>query len=82
MDEQSITQAVLAERMGCTQQYVSNILKGNSNMTLETISRIEDALNIDIMQTSMQIIDGYTNTNVYKSRHLTDSEHVPYGIEH
>ncbi|MBQ0119411.1 MAG: helix-turn-helix transcriptional regulator [Bacteroidales bacterium] len=38
MDEQSVTQVILAERMGCTQQYVSNLLKGSSNMTLETIA--------------------------------------------
>ena len=41
MDKQSVTQSILAKRMGCSQQYVSNLLKGNSNMTLETIARIE-----------------------------------------
>ena len=39
MEEQSITQVELAKRMSCTQQYVSNLLKGSSNMTLETIAR-------------------------------------------
>lgn len=53
MDEQSVTQAMLAKRMGCTQQYVSNLLKGSSNMTLETIARIEDALKIDILHSSL-----------------------------
>ena len=47
MEEQSITQVELAKRMGCTQQYVSNLLKGSSNMTLETIARLENALGID-----------------------------------
>ena len=49
MDEQSVTQAQLAERMGCSQQYVSTLLKGSSNMTLETIARLELALNIEII---------------------------------
>ena len=49
MDEQSVTQVELAKRMGCTQQYVSNLLKGSSNMTLETIARLENALNIDLI---------------------------------
>ena len=49
MEDQSVTQAELAKRMGCTQQYVSNLLKGSSNMTLETIARLENALNIDIL---------------------------------
>ena len=50
MEEQSITQVELAKRMGCTQQYVSNLLKGSSNMTLETIARLENALSIDLVK--------------------------------
>lgn len=52
MDDQSITQVELAKRMGCTQQYVSNLLKGSSNMTLETIARLENALSIDLVKSS------------------------------
>lgn len=60
MDKQSVTQSLLAERMGCSQQYVSNLLKGSSNMTLETISRIETALNIDIIGSALgSLVDGY-----------------------
>jgi DNA-binding MarR family transcriptional regulator len=55
MDEHSVTQAELARRMGCSQQYVSNLLKGSSNMTLETVARLEKALNIDIFQTALTI---------------------------
>lgn len=53
MDEQSVTQVELARRMGCSQQYVSNLLKGSSNMTLETIGRLEKALDIDILRTTL-----------------------------
>lgn len=60
MDKQSVTQSLLAERMGCSQQYVSNLLKGSSNMTLETISRIETALNIDLIGSALSgLVDGY-----------------------
>lgn len=60
MDKQSVTQSILAKRMGCSQQYVSNLLKGSSNMTLETISRIETALNIDIIGSALNgLVDGY-----------------------
>lgn len=60
MDEQSVTQSLLAERMGCSQQYVSNLLKGSSNMTLETIARIETALNIDLIGSALgSLVDGY-----------------------
>lgn len=50
MEEQGITQKQLAERMGCSQQYVSKILKGCENLSLETLSKIENALNITVMQ--------------------------------
>ena len=53
MDAQSVTQTELARRMGCTQQYVSNLLKGSSNMTLETIARLENALNIDLVKSAL-----------------------------
>ena len=60
MDKQSVTQSILAKRMGCSQQYVSNLLKGSSNMTLETISRIETALNIDLIGPALSgLVDGY-----------------------
>lgn len=60
MDKQSVTQSILAKRMGCSQQYVSNLLKGSSNMTLETISRIETALNIDLIGSALGgLVDGY-----------------------
>ena len=38
-----------AERMGCSQQYVSRILKGTENLSIETISKIESALNLGIL---------------------------------
>lgn len=63
MDEQSVTQVQLAERMGCSQQYVSNLLKGSSNMTLETIARLEKALDIDILASALNIVSGYKITN-------------------
>lgn len=63
MDKQSVTQSLLAERMGCSQQYVSNLLKGSSNMTLETIARIETALNIDLIGSTLSgLVDGYNSS--------------------
>lgn len=62
MDKQSVTQSILAKRMGCSQQYVSNLLKGSSNMTLETISRIETALDIDLIGSALGgLADGYNS---------------------
>lgn len=49
MKEQGLTQKALAERMDCTQQYVSKILKGKENMSLDTLSKLEDALGINLI---------------------------------
>lgn len=49
MNDEGITQSQLAERMGCKQQQVSRILKGKENLTLETLSRIESALDISLL---------------------------------
>ena len=49
MDELSLTQKALAERMGCTQQYVSKILRGKENLSIETLSKIESALSLRLL---------------------------------
>ena len=49
MDEQHLSQRQLAERIGCSQQYVSKVLKGRENLSIETISKIEDALTLSIL---------------------------------
>ena len=40
MDELGLTQKQLAELMGCSQQYVSKVLKGQENLSLETMSKV------------------------------------------
>lgn len=52
MDELSMSQKQLSELMGCSQQYVSKVLKGQENLSLETISKIESCLGLQIMPTS------------------------------
>lgn len=76
MDKQSVTQSILAKRMGCSQQYVSNLLKGSSNMTLETIARIETALNIDLIGSALGgLVDGYDSAeSSSRSCYLNDVE--------
>ena len=71
MEEQSVTQVQLAERMGCTQQYVSNLLKGSSNMTLETIARLERALDIDIVKSALTYVSGYSQPST-EIRYVAD----------
>ena len=48
MEDLHLTPRVLAERMGCSQQYVSKILKGKENLSIETLCKIEEALQLSI----------------------------------
>lgn len=48
MKEEHLTQKMLAERMNCSQQYISKILKGTENLSLETMAKLENALGIRI----------------------------------
>jgi ribosome-binding protein aMBF1 (putative translation factor) len=43
-----MTQKKLAELIGVSPQYISKILKGQENLTLETISKLEDALGVNL----------------------------------
>ncbi|MCD8183658.1 MAG: helix-turn-helix transcriptional regulator [Bacteroides sp.] len=49
MELLGMTQKTLAERMGCSQQYISKILRGKENLSLETLSKIEDALELQLV---------------------------------
>ncbi|MDE6547482.1 MAG: helix-turn-helix transcriptional regulator [Muribaculaceae bacterium] len=50
MEELGLTQKSVAERMGCSQQYISRVLKGTENLSIETISKIEAALGLEILE--------------------------------
>lgn len=49
MEELDITQKQLSELMGCSQQYIFQVLKGQEKLSLETISKIETCLHIRIL---------------------------------
>ncbi len=49
MEELGLTQKTLAERMNCSQQYVSKVLKGRENLSLETLAKIENALDLQLV---------------------------------
>ncbi len=45
-----LTQKKLALEMGVSPQYINKIVKGQENLTLETISKIEDVLGIRLIE--------------------------------
>ena len=48
MREKNISQSELAKRTGLKQSYISRVLSSSSNLTLATIRKIGEALNVDV----------------------------------
>lgn len=51
LDQRHMTKQDLAKRMGVSAQYVSKIVRGYENLTLETISKLESALGVTLLNT-------------------------------
>jgi transcriptional regulator with XRE-family HTH domain len=49
LDRMNITQVELANRLNVSRQHVSKIIKGQENLTLETIARIEEVLEVTLL---------------------------------
>ncbi len=64
LKDQSINQKDLAVLMGVKPQQVNKIVKGKENLTLETICKLEKALNVKIVEVNIPftrefIVEGY-----------------------
>ena len=79
MSELGMTQKQLSEKMNCSQQYISILLKGSENLTLETIAKLEDALEMDIIgQTYTPLVSGYVQRESVPC-YLSEPESPDYG---
>ena len=80
MSRRQMTQKQLAEAMGCSQQYVSLLLRGDLNMTLETIARLEKALQFKLLDGLLKTDPSYRapETSV---RYLSEGLAPGYGGE-
>lgn len=48
-DNETVNQKVLAEKIGVSPQYISKVVSGNENLTLETIAKISEALGVELI---------------------------------
>lgn len=78
-----MTQKKLAETMGVSPQYINKVVKGKENLTLETISKIEEVLGVQLIEvtrpeTSQSIVveDDVSRTAVSKLFSIPISEDV------
>lgn len=79
MKELGITQVTLAAKLGCTQQHVSMLLKGNANLTLETISKLEEALDFSLIKDSFELVAGYDAVEHHTASIYLSEADIPYG---
>jgi len=73
-----LTQKELAERMGCSQQYVSLILKGKENLTLETIAKLETVLDFELLIYTRNLVSDYNAALLEKPQYLCEAESPQY----
>lgn len=65
LKEQKMTQKDLAEEMNVTPQYINKLVKGGENLTIETITKLENILNIVIFADSIEDKSIKASTVVY-----------------
>jgi transcriptional regulator with XRE-family HTH domain len=62
-----MTQKALAENIGVSPQYINKVLNGQENLSLQTIAKLSDALNIELISFPKFIFDEPIN-NVLKNK--------------
>lgn len=53
-DKRDMTQKKLADMIGVSQQYISKVVKGQENLSLQTICKLEKALDITLISVEIQ----------------------------
>jgi transcriptional regulator with XRE-family HTH domain len=48
-ESEEMTQKTLAEKVGVSPQYINKVLKGQENLSLQTIAKLSEALNIELI---------------------------------
>lgn len=80
LEELNMSQKELAEKMNCSPQYISKLLKGSENLTLETIAKLEDSLKMDLVKKSLSYVDGYESFSM-PINNVAEPEGPKYGGE-
>ena len=83
--EKGIKQKQLAEMIGVSAQQINKIVKGSENLTLMTIAKIENALNIELLFTKnesviiqKEYIPQPVYFNVYNNTKIVSQKTVKY----
>ena len=58
MQENNLSRAQIANKLGISQQYLSRILSGMENLSLKSLAKIEIALGITLVSFKFTIFEG------------------------
>lgn len=78
--ENGLSQKDLAERLNVSPQQVNKWVKGNENFTFETISKIEDALQIELMSITGFETNHESNVQILELQYIRPSQSPIYKI--
>lgn len=78
--ENGLSQKDLAEKLNVSPQQVNKWLKGNENFTFETVSKIEDALNIELMSITGFETKHESNVNIVEVKYTQRDNYTPTTI--
>lgn len=85
MEENNISQKELAESLGVSPQYISKLLKGSENLSLETITKLENVTNIEFIRqnsyVSTQRLDISWNKNNYPFSEIGIKQSISFPIK-
>ena len=77
-----MNQKVLAEKMGVSQQYISKIVKGQENLSLQTVCKLESALGVTLVEvkdfsTTATVVSTRYHENHWQTYQHTFTEEIP-----
>ncbi len=72
MESQGVTRTQLAERVGCTKAFVSQVLNGSRNMTLRTIADLAWALGKEVHGVALRDLGTTVVSADAMNRHLDE----------
>lgn len=78
--ENGLSQKDLAEKLNVSPQQVNKWLKGNENFTFETIAKLENALNIELMSITGFESKNESNIKVIETEYVKQLPYPPSNI--
>lgn len=83
LKEQKMSQKDLADKMNVSPQYINKLVKGGENFTIETMTKLEDILDIAIFAESIRdkkagVSSAYSGSGILNKKDYSSASHDLY----